>query len=146
MGEVQKYIWLNNVHLPIDGNVQWDKITPFPQQLMTSAPGVADYTPTSKQVWTKLKGGMGIEKWTPEDNDRYAEASGVDASINMQSLAPLVTTLGTFGAEPVKLIKFEGKIWAIGNNQISYWTGSSWTSVKTDFPNVTDAVVFYGSI
>lgn len=144
MGEVQKYIYLNNFHFPVEGNIIWDKITPFPEQLMTSAPGVADYTPTSKQVWTKLKGGMGIEKWTPEDNDRYAEASGVDASINMQSLAPLVTTLGTFGAEPVKIIKFEGRIWAIGHNQISYWTGSAWTSVKTNFPNPTDAITFYG--
>ena len=145
MGEVQRYIWLNGIHFPVEGNIVWDKITPFPQQLMTAAPGVSDYTPTSKQVWSKLKSGMGVEKWTPEDNDRYAEASGVDASINMQSLAPYVTTLGTFGAEPVKIIKFEGRIWAIGNNQISYWTGSAWTSVKTDFPNVTDAIVFYGS-
>jgi hypothetical protein len=144
MGEQQKYVWLNNIHYPIDGPVQWDKITPFPQQLMVSAPGVADYTPTSKQAWGKLKGGMGIEKWTAEDNDRYAEADGVDASINMQSLAPLVTTMGTFGAEPVKIIKFEGRIWAIGHNQISYWTGSAWTSVKTDFPNPTDAACYYG--
>ncbi len=145
MSEVQRFVWLNNVHLPIDGAVKWDKITPFPEQLMTSAPGVSDYTPTSKQVWSKLKGGMGIEKWTPEDNDRYAEANGVDASINMQSLAPYVTTMGTFGAEPVKIIKYEGRIWAIGHNQISYWTGSAWTSVKTDWSNPTDAAVYYGS-
>lgn len=146
MGEIQKYVWLGNFHYPIDGNIVWDKITPFPEQLMTSAPGVSDYTPTSKQVWTKLKGGMGVEKWTPEDNDRYAEANGVDASINMQSLAPLVTTMGTFGAEPVKIIKYENRIWAIGHNQISYWTGSAWTSVKTDFPNVTDAITYYGTV
>ncbi len=145
MGEQQKYVWLNNFHLPIDGKVGWNRLTPFPEQLMTSAPGVSDYTPTSKQVWSKLKGGMGIEKWTPEDNDRYWQAEGVDASINMQSLAPLVTTLGAFGVEPVKLIKFEGKIWAIGHNQISYWTGSTWTSVKTNFPNPTDACSWYGT-
>lgn len=144
MAEIQKYVWLGNFHYPVEGNIVWDKITPFPQQLMTAAPGVSDYTPTSKQVWTKLKGGMGIEKWTPEDNDRYPEASGVDASINMQSLAPLVTTLGTFGAEPVKLIKYADKIWAIGNNAISYWNGSSWTSVKTNLPNPTDAITYYG--
>lgn len=145
MAEPQRYVWLNGVRLPIAGAVGWRKITPFPDQLMTTAPAVADYTPTSKQVWTKLKGGLGIEKWTPEDNDRYWQAEGVDASINLQSLAPLVTTLGSFGVAPVKLIKFEGKIWAIGHNQISYWTGSAWTSVKTDFPNPTDAATFYGT-
>ncbi len=146
MAEVQRHVWLNGVKLPLAGAVGWRKVTPFPDQLMTTAPGVSDYTPTSKQAWSKLKGGMGIEKWTPEDNDRYWQAEGVDASINMQSLAPLVTTLGAFGAEPVKLIKFEGKMWAIGHNQISYWMGSAWTSVKTDFPNPTDAVTFYGAV
>jgi len=143
--EVQRYIWLNNFRFPVQGAIGWTKITPFPDQLMVSAPGVSDYTPTSKQQWGPLRGGMGIEKWTPEHNDRYWEADGVDASINMQSLAPLVTTLGTFGATPVKIIKFEDKIWAIGHNQISYWTGTAWQSVKTNFPNPTDAVVFYGA-
>ncbi len=144
MSEPQKYIWLNGYHFPIDGMVAWSKVTPFPEQLMTSAPSVSDYTPTSKQVWDKLKGGIGIEKWTSDDNDRYWEADGVDASINMQSLAPYVTTLGTFGTEPVKIIKYADKIWAIGHKQISYWTGSAWTSVKTDFPNPTDVITFYG--
>lgn len=144
MADIQTKVYLNGVSLPIAGAILWQKITPFPEQLMTSAPGVADYTPTSKQVWGKLKGGMGIEKWTPEDADRYWTADGVDASINMQSLAPLVTTLGSFGVAPVKIIKFADKIWAIGNNQIAYWTGSAWTSVKTDFSNPTDATIFYG--
>lgn len=145
MADVQRFVWLNGYHFPIEGPVAWRKITPFPEQLMTSAPSVADYTPTSKQTWAKLKGGMGIEKWTPDDVNRYWQAEGVDASINMQSLAPLVTTLGSFGVEPVKLIKFEGKIWAIGHNQISYWDGSAWQSVKTNLANPTDAATFYGT-
>lgn len=145
MSEPQRFVWLNGVKLPISSPVGWTRITPFPEQLMTSSPTAADYTPTSKQEWGKLKGGMGVEKWTPENADRYWEADGVDASINMQSLAPLVTTLGSFGVAPVKLIKYGGRIWAIGNNQISYWNGTSWTSVKTDLPDPTDAVVFYSS-
>ncbi len=145
MSEPQKYVWLNNFRFPIKDAVQWKKITPFPEQLMTSAPGVADYTPTSKQAWTKLKGGMGIEKWTSEDNDRYWEADGIDASLNIQSLAPKVTTLGSFGAEPVKLIKYFDKIWAIGHMKISYWDGSAWQAVKTNFANPTDAITYYGA-
>lgn len=148
MGEAQRYIWLGGFHYPIEGKVLWEKITPFPQQLMTSAPGVTDYTPTSKQAWAKLKSGMGIEKWTPEDNDRYWQAEGVDASINMQSLGPLVTTLGSFGAEPVRIIKYADKIWAIGPSKVAYWDGAAWQTANPTTPlaTPTDAIIFYGDI
>ena len=88
---------------------------------------------------------MGKDKWTPQDNDRYADAS-IDASREIQTLPSLITTLGSFGKEPAKIIKYDGKVWAIGHNQISYWTGSTWTSVKTDFQNPTDAILFYGTV
>ena len=145
MGEVQRNIWLNGTSLPIKGGVQWRRITPFPSQFTTSAPGENDYTPTRKQRWGNLKGGLGKDKWTPRDNDRYADATTVDASQEMQTLSALVTTMGTFGVEPVKIIKFENRIWAVGHNQISYWTGSAWTSVKTNFNHPTDALVYYGT-
>jgi len=145
MGEPQRHVWLNGERLPIKGAVSWRRITPFPSQFMTTAPTENDYTPTRKQKWGTLNGGMGKDKWTPKDNDRYQEADGVDASQELQTLGSLVTTLGTFGAQPVKIIKYAGKIWAIGNNQISYWDNTAWVSVKTDLPDATDALVFYGS-
>ena len=145
MGEIQRYVWLNGVRLPIRGAVQWRRITPFPNQFMTTAPTENDYTPTRKQKWGALKGGLGKDKWTPEDNDRYSEAS-IDASQEIQTLGSLVTTMGTFGIEPVKIIKYANRIWAIGHNQISYWSGTAWTSVKTNFPNPTDAITFYGAL
>jgi len=141
---MQEYIWLNGERLPIAGSVQWKRITPFPDQFITNAPTEQDYTPTRKQRWGSLQGGMGKDKWNPRDNDRYADATTVDASQELQTLAPLVTTLGTFGAEPVKIIKYEGRIWAIGHLQISYWDGSAWQSVKTDLANPTDAITYYG--
>ena len=145
MPEIQRCVWLNGVRLPIRGPVQWRRITPFPSQFMTTAPTENDYTPTRKQKWGNLKGGLGKDKWTQEDNDRYSEANNVDASQEIQTLGALVTTLGTFGVEPVKIIKYADRIWAIGHNQISYLSGSSWTSVKTNFPNPTDAAIFYGT-
>ncbi|GAG61831.1 unnamed protein product [marine sediment metagenome] len=54
--------------------------------------------------------------------------------------------MGTFGVEPVKIIKYDGRIWAIGHNKISYWTGTQWTAAKSDFPHPTDAAVFYGTV
>lgn len=145
MGDVQKNVILNDTKLPIAAPVIWRKITPFPNQFMTTSPQESDYTPTRKQRWGNLKGGLGKDKWTPQDNDRYSEG-GIDASQELQTLPSLVTTMGTFGVEPVKIIKYKDRIWAIGHNKISYWTGSAWTSAKSDFPNPTDAAVFYGTV
>ena len=150
MADEQKCIWLNGVKIPIVSAVQWRRVTPFPNQFSTSAPGVEDYTPTRKQEFSKLKGGMGQEKWDPNSADRYWDADGVEASRDVQTLGSLVTTIekadGTgFGAQPVKIIKFNGRIWAIGHNQISYWDGVEWQSKKTDLANPTDAIVFYGT-
>jgi hypothetical protein len=143
MSEVQRSVILNGTNLPIKGAVSWQRITPFPQQFMTTAPGENDYTPTRKQKWGKLQGGLGIQKWSLENNDRIWDASAGTA-LSVQTLPPLVTTMGTFGKIPVKIIKHEGTIYAIGHNQISAWSGTAWVSKKTDFPNPTDAITFYG--
>ena len=145
MENEQSNVYLNGVKLPIAGPVLWDKVTPFPDQFIQQAPTSADFQPVRKQEWSSLRGGAGIEKWSPEDNDRYWEAVDVDTSQATQTLGPLVTTLGSFGADPVKLSKHESKIWAIGNQKISSWNGSSWDSKKTDFDNPTDAILFYGA-
>lgn len=149
MAEPQKDVILNDVKLPIASPIVWRKITPFPAQFTTTSPQESDYTPTRKHRWSSLRGGLGKDKWSPLDNDRIAEGS-VDTSQEMQTLPALVATMGkgagVFGVEPVKIIKFKDRIWAIGHNQISYWTGSAWQSVKTDLPNPTDATVFYGTV
>lgn len=151
----QTHVWLNGTRLPIKGFVSWKRITPFPSQFSISQPQESDYTPTRKQRWSALKGGLGKDKWTPKDNDRYSEATNVDNSQELQTLGALVTTMedseGTgFGAEPVKIIKFNGKIWAIGHNVIKYWDGDSWedaTHGGEDYgkANPTDAIIFYGT-
>lgn len=146
----QTHVWLNGVRLPIRGAVAPHRITPFPSQFMTTSPQESDYTPTRKQRWSALRGGLGKDKWTPQDNDRYAEATNVDASQELQTLGALVTTMGTFGAEPVKIIKFDGKIWAIGHNVIKYWDGSAWQNATHGgdaygIGSPTDMIVFYGT-
>lgn len=150
--EPQKSVILDDTKLPIASPLTWRRITPFPAQFSTSQPGVEDYTPTRKQKFAKVKGGMGKEKWDPNSEDRFWDADGVDASRDVQTLGPLVTTMGTgagvFGVQPVKIIKFRDKIWAIGHEQISYWTGAAWQSANPTTPiaNPTDAIVFFGAV
>ena len=147
MAEPQDSVWLNGVEIPIVGSVLWDVVPPCPNQIVTQEPGEADFQPVSKHTWRGLQGGAGIEKWSPEHNDRYWEAVDVDTSQTTQTLGPLVTTLGSFGKLPVKILKGpDGKIWAIGDLQISIWNGSSWDSKKTDFSNPTDAILFFGTV
>ena len=148
MAEPQDTVWLNGVEIPIVGPVLWDVVPPFPNQITTQEPGEADFQPVSKQTWRGLQGGAGIEKWSPEHNDRYWEAVDVDTSQATQTLGPLVTTLGAFGKKPVKIIKHDGSIWAIGNLQISRWSGTAWTSKNPTSPlsNPTDAMLFYGKV
>jgi hypothetical protein len=140
----QTHVYLNGVKIPITGSVIWEKVTPFPQQIIQQAPGETDFQPVSKQTWKSLRGGAGVEKWSAEDNDRFWEAKDVDTSQSVQTIGPLVTTLGTFGKTPVKLIRHNDAVWAIGHQLIASWNGSSWTSHKTDIDNPTDAMLYYG--
>ena len=142
---MQDHVWLNDKLLPIVGKVKWFRVTPFPSQFITNKPDENDYTPTRKQKWGSLKGGLGKDKWTPNDNDRYSEAANVDASRELTTLGALVTTMGSFGVEPVKILKYDKRIWAIGHNKIAYWTGSAWTTAKSDLPHPTDGIVYYGT-
>jgi len=138
----QKYIWLNGYELPIEGEIIWDRVTPFPEVFATAPPDAADYTPTRTQKLT-FEGGMGKE--TEDGAEGRYWYGNVDTSRSTVVPPGLVTTMGTFGAIPVKIIKFNEEIWAIGHNQISYWTGSAWTSVKTDFANPTDAMLWFNT-
>jgi len=147
MAEPQKTIWLNDVEYPINGDVIWTRLSPFPSQIITGPATVQNYAPTTKHFVDNMKQGMGIEKWKGGLNDRYWYADGVDASRNTVTLGPLVTTMGTFGTEPVKIIGFAGKIWAIGNNSIAYWSGAAWVAANptSTLASPTDALVFYES-
>lgn len=145
MDNEQSAVYLDGNKIPIEGPVLWDKVTPFPDQFIDQPPTEADFKPVTKQTWKSLRGGAGVEKWSPEDNDRYWEATDIDTSQTKQTLGPLVTTLGAFGASPARIIKHNGVIWAIAHQLIASWNGSSWDSHKTDLDNPTDAILFYGA-
>ena len=140
---LQKSVFLNGVEFPIQGDVSWTRLPPYSTQIITGPATVQDYAPTTKHFVDNMKSGMGIEKWKGGLNDRYWYAENMDASRDTTVLGPLVTTLGTYGAEAVKIKEYQDKIWAIGHNRISYWDGSAWQVAKSDFPNPTDAEGFF---
>jgi hypothetical protein len=146
MENEQAAVYLDGNRIPISGSVIWDKVTPFPDAFIDQPPTEADFKPVKKQRWGSLRGGAGVEKWSLKDNDRYWEATDIDTSQSKQTLGPLVTTLASFGAAPVKLIWHNDALWAIGHRAISSWNGSAWSSKKTDIDNPTDAILYYGTV
>lgn len=124
--EKQRYVLLNSKKVPIKGMVQKRAVTPWAARIATGELKYQDYTPSSRQVWTSLKGGIGLEKWVAGSDDRYWWAEGLEGAYNKTCLSGYVTTLGAFGVAPVKIISYASKIWAIGESRIGYWEGSTW--------------------
>jgi len=146
MAEAQDSIWLNGVKYPIVDAVLWDRVTPYPDQVTQQAPDETDFKPLTKQRWNDFIAGAGVEKWAEKDNGRFSDSEGLETSQRIRTPGPAVSTLGSFGAAPVRLIIHLGKVWAIGHQAISSWNGSSWDSHKTDLDNPTDAILYYGNI
>ena len=155
MTDVQKTIWLNDVEYPIEGKVQRRRSSAWPAEFRSGRIEAQDYTPTRKQMWGAMKGGMGKERWDPGADDRFWTSADMETSLNVTSLGPLVTTMGTdastdFGVAPIKIVTYQDNVWAMGNNQIAYWdaTGSTWVTAEptTPLPDPTDAIVFYSVI
>lgn len=141
----QKAIWLNDVSFPLEGPIQWRRTTPFPSPFVGGSQEVYHYTPVSVQMWGPFSGGMGIEDWEPGLDNKFWYGENIDTSRHDTTLGPLATTLGTFGVAPVKIIYSQAKVWAIGNGEIAYWSGSAWTVKEPSggLANPTDAIVYY---
>ena len=136
-------VWLNAVYYPIIGDVIKRRTTPLSPAFRTGAATYSDMRPLETWVIGPLTGGMGLEKHEPGTDDRYWYAVDVDCSRNLMTNGPLVTTVGTFGVAPEKIIFFQDKIWAIGHQEIAYLSGSSWSTGEpaTALDNPTDALV-----
>jgi len=145
MSEVQKHVWLNGNEFPIKGFIDEFNVNPWQPSFDTGEKKVSTHRPLDSWVIGPLQGGMGKEKW--EEPNRYWYAENVDCSREYMTLGPLVSTKGTFGVAANKLIYSQTKVWAIGDEQISYWGGSSWTSAEPSggLSDPTDACVYYDS-
>ena len=125
--------------------VQQRQLNPFKAKLGSSG-GLefSDFGEASLEEYHDLRGGIGLESDLPSESNRIHWSEGVDVSTPRSTvLGSLVTTAGSFGAAPVKIIDFQSATYAIGASKISKWnTGTSaWDSKDTSIATPLDALV-----
>jgi len=138
MGEVL----LDGIHYEVEGFIQRRNINPRAARFETGLPGYSSFTQGSAKAYKGLRGGTGHKYDDGEEECYWSE--GLDATHRSSIvLGPKVTTAGTFGVEPVKIIDFKGKTYAIGDALIAEWnTGTSaWDSKETGISSPLDAIV-----
>jgi len=138
-------VLLDTEYYDITGEIHRRNINPRAARFETGVPGYSSFTQASVEPWKGLRGGIGHKYQESSGSEECWWSEGVDASHHGGViLGPAVSTAGTFGVAPVKIIDFKGSTYAIGNNAISIWdtTGTPhWDSVKADFASPIDAIV-----
>ncbi len=118
---------LAGVQYPITGSIDQRRINPFKARL--GAPGSLEYQDfqnASLEEYHDFRNGIGRDRGVGSEA-RLQFSEGIDFTIEGQTvLGGLVTTAGSFGVAPVKIIDFENNTYAIGNAKISKWSGSAW--------------------
>lgn len=123
-----------------DGTIQRRNINPRAARFETGIPGYASFTSGSAQAWKGLRGGIGHKYDDGQEECYWSE--GLDATHRSGIvLGPKVNTAGTFGKAPVRIIDFGGKTYAIGDDLIAEWSGTSWTERDTNVSDPLDAIV-----
>lgn len=133
---------LAGVQYKIQGDVIKRAINPWMAKISSGAREYSDFTQAQLEEYHDLRNGIGLESALPSESNRTWFTEGVDFTTPRSAvLGPLITTAGSFGVAPVKIIDFQGSTYAIGNSQISEWSGSAWTSRDTSLANPIDAIV-----
>lgn len=93
----------------------------------------SDFSEAETVEWHDFRNGIGLQSDIEGQSARNWWGEGVDVSSSRSAvLGPLVTTAGSFGATPVKIIDFMGDTYAIGVSAIKRWDGTdTWDDVGT---------------
>ncbi len=104
----------------------------------------SDFSEADIEEYHDLRGGVGLESDLPDQSNRLHWTEGVDFSTPRSAvLGPLVTTAGSFGVAPVRIIDFQGNTYAIGASLIAKWNAGTpaWDSKDTSMAAPIDALV-----
>ncbi len=94
----------------------------------------SDFGEASLEEYHDFRGGIGLESDLPSESNRISFSEGADVSTPRGAvLGPLITTAGSFGVAPVKIIDFQSGTYAIGTRVIKKWNagGPSWDVVDS---------------
>ncbi len=118
-------------------------INPWMAKVSSGSREFSDFTSAQLEEYHDFRNGIGLESALPSESNRLWFTEGIDFTTPRSAiLGPLVTTAGSFGVAPVKIIDFQGATYAIGDDLIAEWTsGTTWTSRETGLSDPIDAIV-----
>ena len=99
-----------------------------------------NFSNANLEEYHDFRNGIGLKRGVGSDA-RLDFSEGIDFTIEGQAvLDPLVTTAGAFGVAPVKIIDFQDKTYAIGNDVIKVWNTSTlaWDYLTSQIENCED--------
>jgi len=136
-----RQILFNGVYYPIHSDVQQRRINPWKAKLGASGAGLtyADFSSADVEEYVDFRNGIGRKRGVGSDY-RLDFSEGIDFSVDGQAvLGPLVTTAGSFGTAPIKIIDFQSKTYALGDFLIGEWNTSTlaWDGME-DFTTYTE--------
>jgi len=123
---------LNGVYYDIVGDVIQRPISPWKPRLGSGGLEYSDFSQAEMEEYHDFRGGIGLESSLPSESNRVWWNQGVDITSSRSAvLGPLVSTAGTFGATPIKILDFQGSTYAFGNSKSSRWntTTSAWDNI-----------------
>ena len=137
---MSRKINLNDVYYPIIGDLLKRSISPWSAKIASGAREYSDFSQASLEEWHDFRNGIGMESMLPSESARVWWNEGTDiTSARSTILGSLVTTAGSFGVAPVKIIDFRDETYGIGSNAIKRW--NTGTSAWDDVGSVTSASV-----
>ena len=134
---------LNGKYYKIHSDIIQRRLNPWKAKIGAGGLEYSDFQQAELEEYFDFRNGIGKKRGVGSDA-RQDWSEGIDFANEGQAvLGPLVTTAGTFGVAPVKIIDFDGGTYAIGASKISKWnTGTSaWDSKDTSMALPIDAIV-----
>ena len=140
-----RQVLLNSVYYKLAAGTDIIKraLNPFRAKLGTAGSlEFSDFSQASMEEYHDFRNGIGKNRGVGSDA-RTQWTQGIDFSTEGQAvLSPLVSTAGTFGKAPIKIIDFQSATYAIGDDLIAEWTsGTTWTSRETNLSDPIDVLV-----
>ena len=140
---MNRTILLNSISFEIKDIVQ-RAINPWKAKVVSRGLEYSDFSQAELEEWHDFRNGIGLESALPDESARLWWSEGIDFSTPRSAvLGPLVTTAGSFGVAPVKIIDFRGGTYAIGSNLIAKWNAGTpgWDTKHVLLTNPIDAIV-----
>lgn len=135
-----RQILLNGKYYKIQGDIIKRAVSPWMAKVSSGSREFSDFSQVQLEEWHDFRNGIGLESMLPAESARTWFTEGIDFTTPRSAvLGPLVTTAGAFDVAPVKIIDFQDKTYAIGNNLIAKWITGAETDQNNLRPNAAGA-------